>query len=253
MEARPTPAIEYASPLPRHRRWVRRGLLPLLAGAALVSAYWWGPPVWYRLQLAYAERQCTGHLAPPETIVYTEHPDDVKRLVASPAGYKPGPAGDGSVYRVPPAWSKFYGLLSPPGFQSRGTVFLHERRTPSGRRLLVAVDYLGDQLYDWGSFWMDVSEFQVRAFEPGGPFSLPVEVQSDQVPRRLYTSDGRPGTLRLHAGQPDPNDPTHFTITWELTEDPTARGVLDGWVREDGVRLERRDAPATPPPPASPD
>jgi hypothetical protein len=252
MEARPTPAIEYAPPLPRHRRWVRRGFLPLLAAAALVSAYWWGPPFWFRLQLAHAERQCRSYIAAPAAIAYTEDPEDVKRLAAIPAGYRPGPAGEGSMFLVPPAWSKFYGLLSPPGFQSRGTVFLHERRTPAGRRLLVAIDYLGDDFLHAENHWIDVSEFQVRAFELGGPFSLPVEVQSDQVTRELYTPDGRRETLRLYAGQPDPNDPTHFTITWELTDDPPARGVLDGWVREDGVDLEPREAPATPPPPASP-
>lgn len=252
MEARPTPAIEYAPPLPRHRRWIQRVLLPLLAGAALVSAYWWGPRAWYRLQLAYAERQCSAYVAAPNTIVYTEDPADVKRLAATSVGYRPAPGGGGSVFLVPQAWSKFYGLLSPPGFQSRGTVFLHERRTPGGRRMLVAIDYLGDKLYDGGNYWMDVSEFQVRAFEPGGPFSLPVEVQNAQVPHELYNVNGRPGTLRLYAGQADPNDPTHFTITWELTDNPPTHGVLDGWVREDGVDLERREAPATPPPPASP-
>lgn len=252
MEARPTPAIEYAPRLPRHRRWLRRALLPLIAGAVLVSVYWWGPPFWFRARLAHAERQCRSYLAAPDTIVYTNDAADVKRLGASATGYQPGPGNDNSLFLVPPAWSKFYGLLSPPGFQSRGTVFLHERRTPAGRRLLVAIDYLGDDFLHADNYWIDVSEFQVRAFEPGGPFSLPVEVHSDQITRELYMRDGRRETLRLYAGQPDSNDPTHFTIAWELTEHPTTHGVLDGWVREDGVDLERREAPATPPPPASP-
>ena len=242
MEARPTPAIDYAPPLPRRRRWLRRAVLPLLAGAVLLAAYWWGPPAWYRLQLAYAERQCSTHVAAPDTIVFTEDPGDVKRLAATPAGYQPGPADGDSLCLVPQAWSKFYGLLSPPGFQSRGTVFLHERRTPGGRRLLVAIDYLGDDFLHADNYWVDVSEFQVRAFEPGGPFSLPVEVQSEQVTQELYAPDDRRGTLRLYAGQPDPGDPTHFTIRWELAGRPSAGGVLDGWVREDGIDLERREA-----------
>ena len=143
------------------------------------------------------------------------------------------------MFLVPPAWSKFYGLLSPPGFQSRGTVFLHERRTPGGRRLLVAVDYLGRGFQDAGNFFLDVSEFHIRAFESGGPFALPVEVQSDQAPLSLYTSGGVQAPLRLRAGQPDPDDPTHFTIRWELPGSDAA-GVIDGWVRDRGVALERR-------------
>src|SRR5699024_3764914 len=40
--------------------------------------------------------------------------------------------------------------------------------------------------------------------------------------------------LRLFAGQSDPNDPSHFTIAYELDG---VRGVIDGSVLEDGVKL----------------
>ncbi len=59
------------------------------------------------------------------------------------------------------------------------------------------------------------------------------------VARDLYAAAGPP-PLRLFAGQPDPDDPTHFTITWELPGEPDGRGILDGWVREGSVRLEKR-------------
>ena len=252
MEARRTTAtaIEYAPPPPRHRRWLRRWLLPAILLATLVSAYWWGPPFAYRLKLAYYERQCGSYVPPPDTIVYTASHNDAKRLAATSAGYQPGPANEQSVFLVPPAWSKFYGLLSPPGFRSMGTAFLHERRTPRGRTLLVAVDYLGDTFQESDLLPLNVSEFQVRAFEPGGPFSLPVEVQTDRFPILLPTSSGLQGPLRLRAGQPDPNDATHFTIAWELVDDPRTGGVIDGWVRDRGVVLEPREL--TPPPPSSP-
>jgi hypothetical protein len=241
MEERPTitAAIPYAPAPPRHRRLARRWLLPAVAAGLLASASWWGPPAWFRVQLAYFERQCAGHTAPPETIVYTESAADAKQLVASPSGYEPGPT-PGSVFRVPGAWSAFYRLLSPPGLQSRGTAFLHERRTPDGRPVLIAVDYLGDAFKDSGHLGAYSAVFHVRAFEPGRAFTLPVEFQTGRASLPLYTYERGPGPLRLRAGQPDPADPTHFTIAWEVADDPKVNGVIDGWVRARGVELERR-------------
>lgn len=241
MEERPTSTapIAYAPAPSRHRRLVRRWLLPALAFGVLVSAYWWGPPAWFRVQLAYFERQCAAYTAPPETIVFTDLPEDVKRLAVASQGYQPGPT-PGSVCRVPAAWSKFYALLSPPGLQSFGTAFLHERRTPGGKPLLVSVDYLGTVLHESDKFGLHQASFQIRSFERGGPFALPMEVNAEREVVLLYTSKGGHGPLRLRAGQPDANDPTHFTITWEIPGDGGISGVIDGWIRERGVELEPR-------------
>ena len=49
--------------------------------------------------------------------------------------------------------------------------------------------------------------------------------------------------LRLFAGQPDPNDPSHFTIGYELNDVP---GTIDGWLQDDDrLKFEYRDGPAT--------
>jgi hypothetical protein len=59
-------------------------------------------------------------------------------------------------------------------------------------------------------------------------------------------SPGEPGTLRVDyrdqlrvfAGQPDPADPSHFTIAYDLDGRP---GIIDGWLKPDGsVQLEPR-------------
>jgi hypothetical protein len=52
--------------------------------------------------------------------------------------------------------------------------------------------------------------------------------------------------VRLLAGQPDPQDPTHFTIAYE-TVDGLHAGTIDGWVRNNGVQLES----TSPPPPTT--
>jgi hypothetical protein len=48
--------------------------------------------------------------------------------------------------------------------------------------------------------------------------------------------------LRLYAGQPDPSDPSRFTIGYELDGEP---GTIDGCVAASGsVHLAVRDGPA---------
>lgn len=153
MEARPTTgAIAYAPPLPQHRRRLRRWSLAMAAAALLVLSYWWGPRASYRARLSYFQWRCARHAAPPDPIIYSEYPPDVQQMASAGTGYQPGPAGTGAVFSVPDDWSDFYGSLYPPGFRSRGTAFLHERRTPSGWPLLVSVDYLGDVFHHSGYF-----------------------------------------------------------------------------------------------------
>jgi hypothetical protein len=53
------------------------------------------------------------------------------------------------------------------------------------------------------------------------------------------------GNLRLFAGQPDPNDDSHFTIRYEVDNQP---GTIDGWLQaDDTIKLQIRDGPATKP------
>ena len=236
----PSASLEYSPPPPRHRRWMRRAPLPVLAILVLGSAVWWGPAAWYRVRLRHYERQCARYVAPPDAVAYSEHPGDADRLLAAKQGYQTLPGGLPDTFLVPDAWSKFYGLLSPPGFRSHGTAFLGERRTSGGKRLLVAVDFLDQPTHETGRSGVQSVRFQVRAFQPGGLFTLPVEIQSEPQTLVLYTWDVGPAPLRLRAGQPDPADPTHFTIPWELAGDAKLTGVIDGWLRDTGVDLEQR-------------
>jgi hypothetical protein len=54
-----------------------------------------------------------------------------------------------------------------------------------------------------------------------------------------------PAQATIFAGQPDPNDPTHFTIDYAFNGQ---RNTIDGWVLNDGgVKLEPRRQPTTAP------
>ena len=64
--------------------------------------------------------------------------------------------------------------------------------------------------------------------------------------------------LRVYAGQPDPADPTHFTIPYRLDG---REGVIDGWLKDDRIELkpregewmfDRGEAWKLPPPPGQP-
>ena len=57
-------------------------------------------------------------------------------------------------------------------------------------------------------------------------------------------SDQRPiavdygNVLRFYAGQPDPNDASHFTLPYRLDG---REGVIDGWIKDTGIALRPRD------------
>ena len=47
---------------------------------------------------------------------------------------------------------------------------------------------------------------------------------------------------RFFAGQPDPNDASHFSIDYEVEGE---KGTIDGWLQDnDTVKMEVRDGPA---------
>lgn len=105
------------------------------------------------------------------------------------------------------------------------TVFLHERTSPAGHRRIVGVDVFG---YDvvapaptarvirlmWGIYH---------------PSSRPQTARADN--EWHWYIDCRPeDRLRLFAGQPDPSDPSHFTIGYDYNGAP---GVIDVHLQDD--------------------
>jgi hypothetical protein len=197
--------LDYAPPLPWHRR---RGLHRwLIAGAlalTLLSSVKWAPPAWRHAQLLYWQRQCMTYMAPADAVVVQ---------IDTP---------EASI--VPAEWSAFRAVWAS-AYQSDGTLFLHARQTPAGRTWLIAVDF----------------------HATGGGVLATRSIQPATLGRRSSDSGGRamggsffgmtPGA-RFFAGQPDRDDPSHFTIEYEVNG---RREILDGWLDNDGrVKIEPR-------------
>jgi hypothetical protein len=140
--------------------------------------------------------------------------------------YTSAPYGDACL--VPSVWTRFYSA-GGGGFQSFGTAFLHERTAPNGTRRLVAVDLPPMHAMR--------APLTIRLFTVGSLLRPPTELRTSS---RGSLPTYRAAVLgRVYAGQPDPNDPSHFTIEYEVDDHPR---ILDGWLRDDDtVVIESRD------------
>ena len=147
-------------------------------------------------------------------------------------------AWDGSLSTVlGPARPYVVAGAIPPG---PGVIFMHERTTNAGHRCLVVIEYspgrsnvghhLAATLIERGSL--------TKHRRHNGPM---VALVDDELLR-----ENPP--LRLYAGQPDPNDASHFTISYTTA---TRSGTIDGWLEPPpsgaaawelgSVRMTRRD------------
>jgi hypothetical protein len=218
--------IDYA-PRPHALRGPRARRIAIILGAILLigAMLWVGPRALRRWQVLRWQRQCLSYVAPPDQVVHETDPAEIPTLLAPPLNYR-GSLAAGQAFYIPAA----YGNLVVS--QSVGTAFLHERASPDGGRRLVAVD-----LFSGGG----------GAGGAGGSISLLATVIEPAAGAiaTITRGDGqtiarRPGDkLRVFAGQPDPNDASHFTIDYDLNG---VRHTLDGWVVDDSeIKIESRD------------
>lgn len=231
--------LEYRPARRRRRRW----WLWLLAAAVVALA-----AVGYRhrqpfqakwAQLAF-ERRCLNYREPADLIVFTDDPRDFAALLNA------APRPVGGRYRQsydvkfvsfdPDVWTRHPLLKWDPG-----PAFLHRLKNPRGETRLVGIDLspLDDDLW-----------FYPRVVIPAGlstdarPARTRKEYSLLPLDRQLHVALGlekssSTDAIRVYCGQPDPDDPTHFTIALEVNG---AREVLDGWLQDDEtVLLKPRD------------
>lgn len=223
------------------RLWSRKRPLKgrLLMGGVLVIAvavYFRGPELWRQAQLIFYQQRCLNQNLPADRPVYEQRPAAARELV-SRYGYRA--MSDGGAYYVDANWAGFNALLAPPGIAPNATLYLHQRRTPDGEDRLVAVELL--TVRSIGS--ARALDFLVRVIEPGY-LSMPKDLSAGGglvLGRAIVSAES---TLRVFAGQSDPDNPSHFAI--EYQEDDTRHRTIDGWLKNDGtVVLEPRDTPST--------
>ena len=213
----------------RVRRWMKLAVPVLLMLAAGMLA----PRFLRHASLLLAQRQVRTHAAPPTHVVYENDPAEVKKLLVAQSGYA-SDAAQTEAFLVSAEWMQFYGMRGG-GYQSSGTIYLGELQTKDGRRVLCSLDLsLSSQATRrWGSI-------VARMMEPGTTYRSPRHVSPT-----IARGDGSSiafnagDTLRIYAGQRDPNDPSHVTIDYVLNG---TTHTIDGWLEDTGfMRLELRE------------
>jgi hypothetical protein len=120
---------------------------------------------------------------------------------------------------------------------------LHDRTSPGGRHRLVVITYT-PETDNFNASPDEGENYDVQVLTPA------TLVQPLSVPYHTSGHDGRveypdhPPLVRMFAGQPDPGDPAHFTIRYQMwgQED-----VLDGMLKDDDtVTLTARHTPKMP-------
>lgn len=199
-----SPALDYAQPSPQERRHqlFRQWTRRILWCALATVVMAIGWRVATQVQYLYWQHQCLTYALPPSTIVFD------------------------CFHRKPSAPPHARWLLDE---KSDWAVFIHGRETPAGeRRLVIAIVDRND------------TELSISA-EQYIPATLMLKSIATPM-RRPFTACFVPRNTKVYAGQPDPSDPTHFTIECDLQGQ---RKIIDGWVLNNGeVKVELRDPTA---------
>jgi hypothetical protein len=208
-------AIDYAPPLPIwSRRPVRRAiavLIPLILLTTIVAR--WGRPALSHARLLSHFYQCERYNPPPDLVVYDNNTASVAASV-----------------RPSTPWDGFYGIYSPPGRQPWPVLFLHKRTNSRGQRRLVVVEGWPVPIHKFG--------LTASVLRQSTPFTTPQMTVSNEMKMLPALVELGDRSLRWYAGQPDPADPAHFTIRYEINGTP---GTVDGWLSDDDhVKLLQR-------------
>jgi len=233
IEALPVSApLEYA-PARHVRRRVRRILritLGVILVALIASIVYWRAPLWAHAQLHFYQRQCANFTQSPDVVIASSRDKGIG-LSAAP---------------IPDSWTAYQAMAPalPPGVlralarnpNRLSLAFLHRLKSPSGHERIVAV--FCEPTYLTSASVTQALQFVV--IEPASFWSL----SSRPV---LHAGGWRGGyptrrKIDMFAGQPDPADPSKFTIAYTVEGQP---GVVEGQLNDDNtVTLELRNGSA---------
>ena len=215
-----TTNLDYAPPLPlRKRRSFRRAVAVMLLALAAGLGLMLGPRLWREAQIQYWQRACLQYDAPADRVVCEEAPAWAGNM---PPFLSAAP---------PPAPLAELGKLARPAAAAvpGPVLYLHERRTPAGRRYLVIIRRVPPNLrQSWDApLGLDVELSEPKAWW-ADPAPTAATLEPDPFPRAFEAQQDTP-SLRIFAGRTDPDDPARFTIEFETAD---GRGVLEGTLRD---------------------
>jgi len=228
-EVSANPPLDYAPRPPWRKRKAARRLLALaVLLAVLVAAWQLLLPIAARWNLLALQRSCLQFSRDGRRPVFTQAAttDQRKAINAYLSNVPPG--------IVVAEWEQFVQAMETVGLLSNGTLFLHERATPSGQRRLVGVDLR----LTWTPQYTIVAA-DLRLYAPGGILHSPRKIS---IANSFFISrswGGEPIDLlrpdygreiSVYPGQPDANDPSRFTIPYEIDD---RRGTIVGRLLDD--------------------
>jgi hypothetical protein len=195
--------LNYAPKLPTSRRAWRWAYRITLLAAIIIAVIQWGPTMWQRAQSIYWEQQCLAYLLPPDHVVFEVNQGKFIH----------------SEYCTP--MLRFMRTRIDPTMPPAVPIFVHGMRRPDGTRrlviLLVMPDPIGNDGFKFSYYAWDVS------------LSPQFANWNDLMRETIH------GSLQQHwkffAGQPDLNNPSHFTFDYELDGH---RHTYDAWLNNEG-------------------
>jgi hypothetical protein len=215
-----------------------------------------------------ASDRLLSHTRPSEQAVYEEDPVAARKLLSSPGASGPPEYRALSLSNIDSRYASSFqapviirdvSTMSPfdrnDNDRDRGILFVHGLTSPAGNKRIVFLELKVDstggspqrtkgqqyeirlerQLYYRIFTPADASANRDPAVARDGP-SLQVRTTGGDVfPVRwvdgVLRTDREPGkSLRFYGGQPDPKDPSHFTVDYEFDGQ---RGTIDGWLTDD--------------------
>ena len=191
----------------RFWRWVYR---LIFVAAIVVAAFQWGSGLWRDVQSIYWEQKCLHFTQPPNHVVL-----ELNQLSVIHS-------------EVCLSRNRFMGFGKNANTVSDGTIFLHEMRRPDGTRCLVSLTFPLNFLYAVGGFRLQYLEWNVSLWPQMTKWNY----------LTVTTGSGtQVNHWKFFAGQPDANNPSHFTFEFELNG---TRRTCDAWLNNDGQLIVSR-------------
>jgi hypothetical protein len=188
-------------------RWVYR--LIFLA-AITIAALQWGANLLTHLNTIYWEHECLQYLQPPNHVVF----EFLRSNIVHEENCIPK--------------NRFMGAGKLSNTMSDGEIFLHQMCRPDGSRYLVSLSL--SPAYPNG-----IEKWRFQALQWTVSFSP--QLISWQNPSFVTDPVTSPSHWKFFAGQPDPNNLSHFTFDYDL--DGT-RNICDAWLNNDGQLIISR-------------